>query len=100
MQNWLEFPFVLPICVLLLLQTLLYSHSSHRLLSLCCSLGMFHLLCRYTLPSLLTMISIYLHNNQGKDHNAISTIQLIHVFNPLWLNHLQKLGDSDFLQLK
>ena len=46
MRIWLEFPVVLPIRTLLLLQTLLYSHSSqlqhldgnvHRLLSICYS---------------------------------------------------------------
>ena len=59
MQIWLELPVVLPIRTLLLLQTLLYPHSSQRqhlddsahwLLSLCYSLVMFHLLFRYTLP--------------------------------------------------
>ena len=93
MRIWLEFPVVLPIRTLLRLQILLYSHSNqrqhldgdvNRLLSLYYSLGMFHLIFGYTLPSLLTMISICLRNNQGKDHNAkhFSTIQLICVFCP------------------
>ena len=50
MRNWFELPVVLPIWALLLLQTLLYSHSSqrqdiddnvHRLLSFCYIIGMF-----------------------------------------------------------
>ena len=58
---------------------------------------MFHPLFRYTLPLLLTMISIRLSNNQGKDHNAkhFSTIQLVRVFCPHRLNHQQR--QSSFL---
>ena len=45
------------------------------------------------------MILIRLCNNEGKDHNVkrFSTIQLICVFYPLWLNHEQKLCESGFL---
>ena len=107
-QNWLEFLVVLPIGTLLLLQTLLYSHSSqrqhvdddvHRLFSLCHSLGMFHSVFWYTIPLLLTMISIRLRNNQGKNHNAkhFSTIQLTRVFCLHQINHQQKLRESGFL---
>ena len=105
---WLEFPVVLPIRTLLRLQILLYSHSNqrqhlddeiHRLLCVYYSLGMFHSLFGYTLTSLLTMVSIRLRDNQGKDHNAkhFSIIQLIRVFCPHRLNHQQKLRESGFL---
>ena len=71
----------------------------HRLLSLCYSLGVFHFLFWYTIPSLLTMISICLRNNQGKNHNTkhLLTIHLICVFYPLYLNRQQKLREPGFL---
>ena len=108
MRIWLEFPAVLLIRTLLQLQILLYSYSNqrqhlegdvHRLLSFYYSLGISLSLFGYTLPSLLTMISIRLCNNQGKDHNVkhFSTIQLIRVFGPHRLNHQQKLCESGFL---
>ena len=52
---------------------------------------MFHSLFGYTLPSLLTMISVRLRNNQGKGQNTkhFSTIQLIRVFCPHRLSHQQ-----------
>ena len=60
---------------------------AHPLLSLCYSLGMFHLLFRYAVPSLLTMTLTRLRNNQGKDHfsNTQVILCILSSANATWI---------------
>ena len=103
--KWLEFPVVLPIHTLILVHIFLYSHSSQQQTKMMKTIGCYldvivsECFVILTYSSLLTMISIRLRNNQCKDHNAknFSSIQLIRLFCPLWLNHQQKLSESGYL---